>query len=289
MLVGFSVGLIIIGMLLTIIDILIPPSLLGGNIMMFLTFKIMGIGLAAIGIMILGGRIYQTGIGPFLDIPNTRRVILLHQRRGNNPNARFLPARLDDLEYIRSRNKIFKDTGGGFRVCGHDVRRTHEMISFDMPDWLTQYFYKIKEKYGVNGSDEFKQLQKKLHELKPPIGNTLTLEEQLKKIELLKPIMDKPTYKQVLLDMDYTQLRNMEQLLFDGIVHHAEEAESFIESATPNELSVLEKQKFLNEKMEEKHYREVGEHNIGQWIGPILLLMVGGAIAFAIIAGVMQG
>jgi len=287
LIVGFGMGMIIIGMLLMILDMMIPPTLIGDPLM-FMMFKIMGVGFSSIGIMIVAGRIFQTGVGPFLDLPNTSRVILMHQRRGKTPNARFIPAKLDDLEYIRSKNKIFKDTGGGFRICGHDVRRTHEMISFDMPDWLTQYFYQIKQKYGVNGSDEFKQLQKKLHELKPPIENTLTLEEQLKKIELLKPIMDKPTYKQVLLDMDYTQLRNMEQLLFDGQVHHAEEAESFIESATPNELSVLEKQKFLNEKMEEKHYKDVGEHNFGQWIGPIVILMIGGVIAVAMLAGIFQ-
>lgn len=276
---------IVIGLILLSIDVFIPFPF---PLPFIITFKMLGIGMAAIGLMILGARISQTGVGAFLDIPNTKRVILMHERRGkHSPNTFFIPAKLDDLEYIRAKNKIFKDTGGGFRIAGHDVRRTHEMIGFDIPEWLSDYFYQIKQKFGTNDIKEIHILKKALMELRPPVPG-MDMEDQLRSIKLLKPIMDDPTRKQILLDMKLNELRNMEQLLFDGEIHHNDEVEKFIESATPNEISVLEKQKFLNEKMEEKHYRDVGEHNIGQWIGPVLLLMVGGAIAAAIVAGVFQ-
>jgi len=247
----------------------------------------MGLGIAAIGVMILGARIHQTGVGPFIEIPNTRRVILMHQRRGKNPNTYFMTGRLEDLEFIRTKNKVFKDTGGGFRVAGHDVRRTHEVVCHDIPEWLSQYFYQIKERYGVKDSIEFNQLRKQLKALKQPIPGVMNIEQQLEQIPLLKPVMDNQQLRGELLKLNFLQLQKMEELLYDGVTHHGEEAETFIESATPNELDALEKQKFLNDKMEERNYRAVGEHNIGQWIGPALLLMVGGAIAVAIISGAL--
>lgn len=278
--------MIMLGMLLCVYDMFIPPFTI--PLAMLYTFKMMGIGIAAIGVMILGARIYQTGVGPFIEIPNTKRVILMHQRRGKNPNTFFISAKLDDLEFIRSKNKVFKDTGGGIRVAGHDVRRTHEVVCHDIPEWLSQYFYQIKSRYGVTDSLEFKELQQQLKSLKPPIPGVMNLEQQLERIKLLKPVMDNKQLREELLKLNFLQLQKMEEYLFDGVTHHAEEAETFIESATPNELDALEKQKFLNDKMEEKNYRAVGEHNIGQWIGPALLLMVGGAIAVAIISGALS-
>jgi len=282
MIVGMSIGIATLGVLLMVVDMFAPIPL-----MLNLMLRIMGIGFFAIGIMILGARITQTGVGPFLEIPNTKRVILMHQRRGHNPNTNFLIGKLDDLEFIRTRNKIFKDTGGGFRIAGHDVRRTHELISPDIPEWLSQYFYQVKHKYGITNGQKYRELRQKLQQLRPPLPG-MDLEDQLRMIEILKPIMDNPTKKEVLVNMDLKSLQNMSELIFDGEVHHGEEVEEFIESATPNELSVLEKQKFLNEKMEEKHYKDVGEINWGAWVGPMLILLVGGAIAVAIIAGVFQ-
>ena len=78
MIVGFGIGMMIIGMLLMVLDMMIPPELIGDPLM-FMMFKIMGIGFGSIGIMIVAGRIFQTGVGPFLDLPNTKRVILMHQ------------------------------------------------------------------------------------------------------------------------------------------------------------------------------------------------------------------
>jgi len=283
MILALSSMLMIFGVVFMIMDMFIP---LDFGMAFNFTFKFMGLGFFAMGLMILGGRIYQTGVGAFIDIPNTRRVILLHQRRGKNPNAYFLPARLDDLEYIRCKNKIFKDTGGGFRVAGHDVRRTHEMVCFDVPEWLSQYFYQVKKHFGADGNSEFKQLRKGFKSLVQPVPGAMSIEDQLNKISLLEPIMKDEKAKQYLLNMDISQLQNLEFVLYDGVVHHAEEAEKFIESATPNELSVLEKQKFLNEKMEEKHYREPGEVNWGAFVPYILMFMVVGAITVAIIAGV---
>jgi len=198
-----------------------------------------------------------------------------------------MTGRLEDLEFIRTKNKVFKDTGGGFRVAGHDVRRTHEVVCHDIPEWLSQYFYQIKERYGVKDSIEFNQLRKQLKALKQPIPGVMNIEQQLEQIPLLKPVMDNQQLRGELLKLNFLQLQKMEELLYDGVTHHGEEAETFIESATPNELDALEKQKFLNDKMEERNYRAVGEHNIGQWIGPALLLMVGGAIAVAIISGAL--
>jgi len=243
MIVSLAVILLFIGMGMMTMDVFVPvPPELS---MMILMNKLLGIVFYFFGLVLLIARMMQTGVIPLLDLPNAKRVILFHQRRGRNPNTNIFVGKLTDLEFIRSKNKLFKDTGGGFRISGHDCRRTHETIAHDIPDWLSQYFYDIRQKYGIEDLTEFKTL----------------------------------------LDMDIDDLRDMTELFFDGATHHGEEVEHFIESSTPNELDALEKQTYLNDMMRERNYTDPGEVNWAKWVPILGFLLLTGAIAAIMIKG----
>jgi len=308
MIVGLAMMLLFIGMVMMTMDIFVPPISVE-MLTIIMMNRLLGIVFFIFGVMLLGVRLSQTGIAPLLDLPNKKRVILFHQRRGRNPNTHILTGELKDLEFIRSKNKLFKDTGGGFRISGHDCRRTHETICHDIPEWLSEYFYQIKQKYGINNSDEFQQLRKALKGLKQP-GTIINLEgdstpdivkelkgkqeenkvpgmeDQLRKIKLLEVVMENPERKKDLLNMSLQQLQHMDELLFDGITHHGEEIEQFIESSTPNELDALEKQAFLNDMMRQRNYSEPGEMNWGKWVPAMGFLLLCGALAAIMLQGV---
>lgn len=272
--------LIVFGIIFLGLDMFIPVPI--ELYPLIFTFKFIGIMLAPLGLMLIAGRAYQTGVNLFLDLPNSKQAILIHQRRGKHPNASIISGKLTDLEFIRSKNKMFKDTGGGFRIAGHDVRRTHETVCHDIPEWLGQYFHQIKKKYGVKNSDQLHKLYDQLRML----NAEEPAEDQLKKIELLNPIMQDEKKKQFLLDMKLQDLHHMAELIYDGSIIHMEDVEEFIESATPNELDALEKQEFLNEIMREKNYSDPGEFNFSKWFPYITTLILVSAVAVVMILGV---
>ena len=101
---GVCGGLIALSIILMGMDIFMPVT--ESNMLMIWMFKILGLGFSFIGLFILLARIGQTGVGYFLDIPNTSNVILMHQRRGKNPNTKFLKGTLTDLEFIKTKKVL---------------------------------------------------------------------------------------------------------------------------------------------------------------------------------------
>jgi len=280
MILGLGSILIVFGMIFLGTDVFIPLSL---ELMpLFFTLKIIGIMFIPLGLLVIVGRAKQTGVDVFLDLPNSKRTICIHSRRGKNPNASIISGKLTDLEFIRSKNKLFKDTGGGFRLAGHDVRRTHETICHDIPEWLGQYFHLIRKKYGVSNIDDLKSLYDSLKKLD---GNEDAI-KQLEGIKLLNPILQDEKKKQDLLNMRLSDFHHMSEMIWDGTTIHMEDVEEFIESATPNELDALEKQEFLNEMMREKNYSEPGSFNFAKWFPYITTLILVCAVAVVMVLGV---
>jgi hypothetical protein len=236
--------------------------------------NLFGLMFALIGTIVIGIRMYQTGVGGFLDLPSGKRVILFHHRRGKNPNVSIMSGNLLDLEYIKSKEKIIKDTGGGFRIAGHDCRTTHETIAFDVPEWLMDYFYQVKKQYGVRNREEFIKLVNGVKNIHRPInGDKKLLEAELKRIPILQPIMRDEEKKEELLNLGYDRIKRLEIVCCDGMTHHHEEVEDFIESATPNELDTLVKQKYLNDRMKESNYRDPGSRFNYETLIPIAIGM----------------
>jgi len=100
-----------------------------------------------------------------------------------------------DFDLIRAKNKIFLDTGGSFRVAGHDIRITHEEVIPDIPQWFSEYMYKLKTKYAVEDMSQIKNLHNQLLKLEyvdngqktvvkkeiPEQANTAKVEAKVKK------------------------------------------------------------------------------------------------------------
>jgi hypothetical protein len=277
-----------LGVVLGFLDMFIPIQILGLPPIAVFSFRIMGLFFICISAFILMARLQQTGAYLFADVPSKNHVILLHSRRGKNPNAVFLKGILMDLEFIRSKNKIFKDTGGGTRICGHDVRFTHETIAHDIPLWLGEYLHKIKTRYNIHNHEELRDLYKQLKELKQPIPGVMSLEDQLNQIVELQNILKNPERKQSLLKLSVEDLHHMAETLVDGQTIHMEDAESFIESATPNELDSLMTQDAAHQFLRFKGYRDPGDINFAKWIPLMMMLMIGAALAFSIIYGTFQ-
>lgn len=256
----FAIGILLIflGLMGTTMDIFVPITDMA-------TAQLVGLGnmfglmFIMIGVIVIGVRGWQTGASVFFDLPSSKHTILFHHRRGKNPNVSIIVGKLLDLEYITSKGKIFKDTGGGFRLAGHDCRTTHETIAFDLPEWLLDYFYKAKSDFGIRNRDEWLKTIKQISEMsRPPFNDLELLEKELEKIDVFKPILKDSEKKNQLLALGYDKIRKLEIVCCDGVTHHHEEIEEFIESATPNELDTLVKQKYLNDRMREKNYQDPG-------------------------------
>ena len=284
-----SLGLIFIGFILCLFDIFIPIEFLAASgipYMMLQMLRFMGGILGLMGAVILGVRIKQVGVGFFINPVNIKNVILEDVKTGNNPNARFLKGTLDDLGHIRCKNKLFKDTGGGIRIAGHDVRRVHEKICFSLPDWLIQYLYQIKKKYRVKNQAQLKGLYDKLQKLDPMKSKL----EQLEAITELKDAMfnkEHPEYREYLLRMTFDDLINMGELLYDGTVIHMEDAENFIDAATPNELDAYVDQKITHRMSQQRSFTTSGGID-KNFILLVIILLIGASIAFAVIMGVLK-
>lgn len=287
MIFGVAMVFIFAGILLSSFDIFLPPYPTQFLVLVMM-LRLMGLMLTFIGATLLGIRIMGSGTSMFLEMPSDKYINLIHSHiRGTDPDTKFMKARRLDLETLRAKKKLFKDVGGSFRIAGHSCRRTYETIGFTVPDWLSSYFHKIKEDYGLTNSDEFRELKKQLKLLTDPKQAPFkSIEHQLNEIPLLKPIMNDPKSKQVLLDMDIKQLKSLEYMLYDGVVHNGDGVEMFIDSATPNELDILEGQTFMNEMDRQKQYRDKGTTDWAKYMPWLIIMMFATVIVIMIMKGI---
>jgi len=248
MIMGFCLTFIMMGTALMFSKYFMPF----GPVMNMM-FEIMGFGTILIGVMILAGRDRQTGAGLWMDLPSQDNTISIHSGISNkrlDPNAKFIKLKDIGLGLLKGKKKVFKDTGGGFRIAGHDVRRTHEKIAADLPEWLGQYLYDIKQKYMIKNDKELTQLYKELR--------TVKTHTDLLHLELLKPAFKDEKRKQEIFSMDIDDVKNLKERLFDGETVHMEEVENFIHLAKPNELDTWIDQEVNKNRLESRNYRDPG-------------------------------
>jgi len=286
MLFGLGMLFLILGLLFSSFDMFLPSYPIELMLLVF-AMRIFGLMFSFLGLILIGIRGISTGANIWMDLPSDKWINLIHSHiRGSDPDAKFMRAKRLDLETIKCKNKLFKDVGGGFRIAGHSCRRTYETIGFTVPDWLSAYFHNIKEKYGLTNSDEFRELKTKLKLLtdpkKPPFTN---IEDQLKEITLLKPIMADEEKKQKLLNMSLKELKNLEYVFYDGVTHNGDGVELFIDSATPNEIDLLEGQTFLNEMERQKNYKNRGQTDWVKYMPWLIIMMFAAVIVIMILKG----
>lgn len=275
MILGFGLTLIAAGFIMGNIDMFMPP--VPEMIVMVYSLKWMGIGLVIIGMIVIGGRSIQTNAGIWFDIPSVNRVIAIHSGISGkrlDPNAKFMICKDIGLGILKARKKVFKDTGGGFRICGHDVRRTHEKLGADLPEWIGQYFHMIKKKYKIRGEKEMRELYSDLKGLHDPVPG-VSIMRQLETIESLKPALKDEKTKRLIEKMDIDELRNMTEYLFDGETVHMEDVENFLKLASPNELDTWIQQEMTLNELEKRTYREPGVPiDWNKWLPALGLFMI---------------
>lgn len=286
MLFGIGMMFLMLGLLLSCFDIFLPAYPVSMMLLIF-AMRIFGMMFTFLGIIIIGMRCISTGASIWMDLPSDKWINLIHSHiRGTDPDAKFTRAKRLDLETLKCKRKLFKDVGGGFRIAGHSCRRTYETIGFTVPDWLSAYFHDIKEKYALTNSDEFRALKSALKLLvdpkKPPFKS---IEDQLKDIELLKPIMADEEKKKKLLDMDVKQLKELEYTFYDGVTHNGDGVELFIDGATPNEIDLLEGQTFMNEMERQRNYKDRGQTDWGKYMPWLIIMMFAAVIVIMIMKG----
>ena len=89
--------------------------------------------------------------------------------------------------------------------------------------------------------------------------------------------------------MDWQELRRMEELLLDGVVHNGEEVELFIDSATPNEQDILERQTFVNEMERHNRYKDPCDMDFGKWVPTIIILILVATVCAILLQGAFGG
>lgn len=299
MIFGMACFFIVLGLVMLSMDMFFPYLTIMQLVETYSTLfpiRLMGLVFIIIGLIVLAVRIVPLNLGMFMDLPSSKVVPLLHSRvRGSDPDAKFLKGKRMDLEIIRAKNKLIKDAGGGFRIGGHSCRRTYETIGFTVPDWVSNFFHVLKTEFGLRNSDEFRELLENLRSLKEPgvshlseTGDVIknpSLDEQLRDIKLLKPLMEDYKFRKNFLDLGWKKLKNLDLLLFDGVSHNGEDIELFIDSATPNELDVLEHQTFINEIDRNRRYTDPGEVNWAKYVPWMVFLLLAGVIAAIMLQG----
>jgi hypothetical protein len=254
MIIGFCSMFILFGMSFLLCQYYLPP--IPG---MITSIQLMGAMFIGIGIIVLVVRDHATGGGYWMDLPHVDHTICIHSQIANkrlDPNAKFIVAKDIGLGLLKAKNKVFKDTGGGFRIAGHDVRRTHEKLAADIPEWAGQYFYQIKQKWKCSNEEEMKEMYDILRKIKPPIPGVMSILDQLGMHKIFYEALQDPVSKAHIEKMSIDDIHNMTEYLFDAETVHMEDVEYFINLAKPNELDTWIDQEVTRGERERKTYRD---------------------------------
>lgn len=247
---------------------------------------IMGIMMFWIGPILLIMRAVGTHAHLLLPLPKANEVLSIHERRGGHGTLRR--GMVDALEHIRMKDMIFKDTGGGTRIAGHRVIKTMETVNHNIPDWTAQYLYNIREKYMVESPEKLKALHIALVNLRTPVGEYDTIEQQLTAIPETKAIMLDPKYakkKKQILQIPLGDLRNMAEMLYHGQVIHFEDYERFQDAASPYDMESYTKRREIHRMMQMTSYKDIMQQDYFKYIIVFGAMLILGAIAYTIFAG----
>lgn len=262
---------------------MLPPGTVEYVVWVGLT--VMGLMMIWIGVMLYVMRAVMTHAHLIMALPKASEVISIHERRGGHGELR--KGLIDALEHIKMKDMIFKDTGGGTRVAGHRVIKTMETVNHNVPDWMVQYLFRIRKKYMVDSPEKLKALHLKLKDLKNPIPGVMDIEQQLKMIPELKPVMENEddSHKKELLKMRVEDLREMAELLYNGEMIHYEEYEKFQDAAAPYDMESYSKRREIHRMMQILHYRDAMSSDWIKYVLPLAILLILGAIAYQIFGG----
>jgi len=274
MIIGFCAMFILFGTMFMMSQYYMPPI---GELIVSL--QMMGLCFIAIGVIVMAARSNQTGAGMIMDLPSVDHSISIHSDIANkrlDPNAKLMKLKNIGLGMYKGKKMVFKNTGGGMRIAGHNVIRTHEKLAADLPEWLGQYLYQIREKYMVKNDEELLRLYKQLMNIEH--------NKDIEDIKELEPVLKDEKRKLELLTMPLDELQKMQETLFDGETVHMEDVERFIKLTSPQELDTWIDQEVNKEEREKKRYRDPGTHiDWNRYVMPLGILFILGVLGTVIL------
>ena len=265
------------GTVLCMLDILLPGFLIP---FVALGMRVTGIMMIWVGGILLVGRETSTGADKITGVSKPYEKLVFHQRRGGK--TFILKGTLAPLEHIVVKNKkdwmVFKDTGSSRNLAKHDAVFTCETVSHTIPEDIAQWLYKQKFKFGVEGLKELRAMHDNL--------KSIRTHDDLFNIKELRDIFEDPEKKQLLMNMKIEDIRQMSELLYNGEVLHMEDYEDFQESAAPYDMESYTQKKITQRIWQYKMYQPMGAAgDYMKYILAIIVLFIGGAIAYQIFAG----
>ena len=277
MFIALFVVFMLAGSILCLLDTFMPNILIP---IVALGMRVMGIMLIWCGGMLLVGRETQTGADKLTGVTKQNEVIVIHQRK--NGKSFILKGTFEPLEHIAVKNKkdwmIFKDTGGARNIAKHPVVFTNETVNYTIPEPIAQWLHKQKKKYGVENLKELKKLHDDLKHI--------STHNDLENIVALREVLSDPEKKQLLMNMSVSDLRNMRELLYNGEIMHFEGFEEFEEGAAPYDMESYTQKKITHRIWQYKNYQPMGGMgDYMKWVLAIIVLFIGGAIAYQIFVG----
>jgi len=277
MFIALFVMFAICGSILCVLDIMFPGLLLP---FVAMSMRITGLMLIWVGGIMLISRETQTGADKLTGVSKPYEKLVFHQRRGGK--TFILRGTLAPLEHIIVKNKkdymVFKDTGGSRNLAKHDAVFTCETVSHTIPEDIIQWLHKQKDKFGVEGLKELQELYQNL--------KSIRTHEDLYNIPALRDILEDPVKKQTLMNMKIEDLRQMSDMLYTGEVIHMEDYEDFQESVAPYDMESYTQKKITQRIWQYKMYQPMGgAGDYMKWILAIIVLFIGGAIAYQIFVG----
>lgn len=232
MLLIVSTILMIMGILMMTYHIYIPVTVQDWASGMVIANNISGLVLLLVGLIIVGVRIHQLGIGGLLELPREDKIQCFLQP-GHSNNTKIFTGTLMDDNLIQGKNKIIHYKGGGFRIGGHECIRVHGNVVSNIPEKIGEVLYRYREKYKV---EDIYRL-KKLHEKLMKINNIDPLEDQLRDIPELSHIADDEELLKEFASMSVKDVRSMAENMWDGSTIRLDpDVDEFIQTATPAQV-----------------------------------------------------
>ena len=273
MLIGFGA----IGSILCMIDTFFPGFFIP---IVGTMIRWTGVILLWVGIMVYVSRQVSTGGAFFGDLANAGRTICLHLGKSNGKflkSRKAEPNRLKAKGVGRKGNMNIKDMGEAINIHGHDLVITTQDDGHNWPIWLVDAIDKYKKRYLVGNEQEFKLLYEQIKDIKGY--------NDLYKIPFLKPIMDDPKKRNMILDLSIEELKEMRERLYDGRVVNAKAVIGWSEGATPYDNESLIESEVAHHRAQDSSLRYAGGVDWAKIVIPVSIILIMGAIAYQIFGG----
>jgi len=236
------------GILLMTYHIWSPVTISDWQSGMIMANNISGLILLLVGLVILGARIKQTGVGGLLNLPSEDRIQCFYQP-GHSNNTKILYGKLMDDNLIKAENKLIHYKGGGFRLAGHECIRVHGNVVANIPEKIGEVLMRYKEKYKVDNIHKLWVLYNKLQK----INAVDLIEDQLKEIPELRHITDDDEAMKQIASMNIVDFKSLSESLWDGSTIRLDpDIDEFIQTATPAQVYHYAQREYMSKTNRDK-------------------------------------